>query len=153
MPRKDNPDGGGLSEVSFAEPSEGGKGAERALSNLTSDLRNLDIENPAAYCHIEIKVSSAPTRRFSQKPRPRGFQTNPVLEREHDPTLTICGSGIRGTCTRWLVPTLYEGSYLDHNPCPHVPVALVAWLVRSLLIAATPHGCTQARYWVTVHKT
>jgi len=92
MPRGDDPDGGGLSEVSFTEPSEDDEGAEEALSNLTNGLHSLNIRDPAAQRHIDIKVSSAPTQRFSQDPGPHGFQTRPVLEWEHEPTLTICSS-------------------------------------------------------------
>ena len=92
MPHEDDPDGEGLSEVSFIEPNKDDEGTEEALSNLTNGLRSLDIKGPAAQRHINIKVSSAPTRRFSQEPSPRGFQTRPVLEREHELTLAICSS-------------------------------------------------------------
>jgi len=96
MPREDDPDDGGLIGVFFTEPCEDDEGAEEALSDLTNGLRSLNIKDPATQRHIEVKVSSAPTRRFSQEPSPRGFQTRPVLEREHEPTLAIRGSAERG---------------------------------------------------------
>lgn len=95
MPHEDEPDGGDLSEVSFAEPSDDDEGVEEALSNLSLGLRSLNINEPAAQRHIDIKVSSAPTRRFSREPTPRGFQTHPVLECEHEPTYTIGSSAER----------------------------------------------------------
>lgn len=100
MPHEDDPDGGGLGEISFTEPNEDDEGAEEALSNLTNGLRSLNIKAPAAQRHINIKVSSAPIRRLSQEPSPRGFQTRPVLEREHEPTLTI-GSPLERAPSGW----------------------------------------------------
>ena len=100
MPHEDDPDGGDLSEISFTEPSEDDEGVEEALSNLSIGLRNLDIKDPAAPRHIDINVSSAPTRRLSQVPNPRGFQTCPLSEYEHEPTHTS-GSSVERAPRGW----------------------------------------------------
>ena len=88
MPRKDEPDGEDLSEVSFTEPSEDEEENDDVLSNLSNDLRKIRIEEPAAKRHISIKVSSASIRRLSSSGH---SQEHLVAKREDkdEPTHTV----------------------------------------------------------------
>ena len=87
MPHKDEPDGEGLGEVSFTEPSEDEEGETDDVSfNLSNGLRSLHIKEPAAKRRIGIKISSASVRRFSSSGR---SQVHLVPEREDGSTYMI----------------------------------------------------------------
>jgi len=90
MPHKDDPDGEGLSGISFTEPSEGyeEEGGD-TLFGLSNGLRSLDIKEPAVQHRIGIKVSSTSVRRFNREPGPCNFQMRFVPEREDEPTHMI----------------------------------------------------------------
>lgn len=89
MPHKDDPDGEGLSEISFTEPSEGDEEEGEASFGLLNGLRSLHIKDPAAQRHIGIKISAASIRKFSA---PDQIQTHLVPEREDKSTYTISNS-------------------------------------------------------------
>ena len=98
MPHKDEPDGEGLSEVSFTEPSEDEEGdTDDVLSNVSNGLRSLRIKEPAAKRRIGIKISSASVRRFSSSGR---LQVHLVPEREDGPTYMIGDSSERAPAPR-----------------------------------------------------
>ena len=92
MPHEDHSDDEGLSEISFAEPSEGGEEDGDALSDLSNGLRNLNVKGPTAQRYIDIKVSSASVRKFSRESSPSGFRTHPASKREDESTCTIDSS-------------------------------------------------------------
>ena len=101
MLHEDDLDSEDLSEVSFAEPGEDDEGEEGdALSNLSKGLRNLDIKDTAAQCHINNRVSSAHIRRHSREPTPCGSRIHALPKCEEESTRTI-GSSVEHAPRGW----------------------------------------------------
>lgn len=93
MPHKDDPDGEGLSEVSFTEPTEDDEEEEGdVLHDLSDGLRRLHIKKPTAQRRISINVSSAPTQRSSRERSGSNFQTDLMPGREDEPAYTAGSS-------------------------------------------------------------
>jgi len=86
MPKEDDRDGEGFSEISPTRPSKDGEEEGSALSDLSDGLRNLHIKEPAAQHGNGIRVPSALVRRSDS---PNHFQMHLVPERENQHTNTI----------------------------------------------------------------